>query len=164
MSRLIHKYDVDGYVTSLLPGGIEAVPVEDCTGGGSCGTGQGCGACGGKKRVRKYIVPVDPAQVFRTGQHIRFRYHAYHETIGALIVFGLPLLFAVMVLFTWYLVEPSSAESGPAVFSSGIALVSGFVVVRIIDRLFNRAYPPVLLPTGSPENPGNPSIEPGNDG
>lgn len=148
MSRLIQCHEIDGIVTTIHPNGITTIPAEDCNAAGAnCGggCGGGCGSCGGKKRVRTFTLPVTAPESFHPGQPIRFRYHALHETLGALLVFGLPLLFAVVTLLVWQIVQPEHAESGIALLSSGIALAAGFTIVRSIDRLFARSHPPKLL-------------------
>ena len=158
MSGLVQRHEVTGIVTGVLANSITAIPVEDCGKNGENGhtcTG-GCGSCSGKKRIRAFTLPLDDSLQVHTGQQIRFRYHALHETVGALLVFGLPLGFAVATLLVWQTASPDRAESGIALLSSGIALLLGFAVVRIVDRFFSRNYPPELLsadPTGEPPAP-----------
>lgn len=168
MGTFVQKFEIEGVVSSLLPHGIEAIPAEECNAGKECdstqGCGGGCGSCGGKKRIRKFSIPLRSSHSYRTGQHITFRYYAYHETIGALIVFGLPLICAAVALFAWYLLRPDMVESGWALLSSGIGLLLGFAVVRIIDRIFSRAYPPVLLTTHETAALSTPASEPSHDG
>jgi positive regulator of sigma E activity len=163
MGMLIHTFDKKGIVTALLPYGIEVIPEEDCTSEGGCNGG--CGSCAGKqKRSRKFTLNLDSPRAFRTGQHVTFRYRAYHETLGALIVFGLPLLFAMTALVIWYLLRPEMVESGWALLSSAFGLVLGFGLVRVIDRIFSRTYPPVLLSADTTPPPLPPSAEYTHDG
>jgi positive regulator of sigma E activity len=163
MGTFIKTFDKKGFVTSIRAEGIEAVPAEDCSGANGCNGG--CGSCSGRqKRLRKFILSCESPQSFHTGQPVTFRFYAYHETIGALAVFGLPLLFAMTTLLVWYLVRPEMAESGWALLSSALGLVLGFGVVGIIDRIFSRSYPPVLLSADRSQSSPLPPDEPVHEG
>lgn len=151
MSNLIQTREVNGIVTAVSSDGIHAIPADACgmnDGGKNCSGG--CGSCGGKKKVRTYTLVLRTPHDLHTGQQIRFRYHSLHETVGALIVFGIPLVMAFSTLLLWQVLQPQQAESGRALLSSGIALACGFGVVRIIDRFFGRTHPPELLSAPAP--------------
>jgi len=68
--------------------------------------------------------------------------------IMSMLVFGLPVMMAVAVMFWWLVNAPNGAESPTAAISIAAALFGGFVILGILDKLFRKRYP-VTLATGS---------------
>ncbi|HON10682.1 MAG TPA: SoxR reducing system RseC family protein [Chitinispirillaceae bacterium] len=112
----------------------------------------GCGACGGNSSVKKVTVASDSAEEYLLGQTVRFRRYILNEAIGALIVFGIPLIMALVTIITWYIISPQKADTPLAVFTTGISFIAGFAVVWLIDNIFRRKFPNVILSSIDKEN------------
>jgi len=121
----------------VIPEGADCLDTSHCSGG--------CGSCSGKNKIKKIAVDTDRAKKFSSGDTITVNYYALHETIGAFIVFMIPLFTALTVLFIWYLVAPTTVESGRAILSSGGGFLGGFILVHLFDRLFRKRFPPTIV-------------------
>ena len=119
-----------------------------CDSSKDCHTG--CGACGGSTKVKKSMLMTSSASSYSLGQKVHFRHFLINEAIGALIVFGIPVFLAILALILWYIRVPEQVESPMAIFSTGVAFVTGFGVVWLIDKLFRTRFPSTLLT--SPED------------
>lgn len=120
-----------------------------------CNTEQcqiGCGACGGNSSVKKITVVTDRAEEYLLGQTVRFRRYILNEAIGALIVFGIPLIMALATIITWYIISPQKADTPLAVFTTGVSFITGFAVVWLIDNIFRRKFPNMILSSLDKEN------------
>ncbi len=79
------------------------------------------------------------------GSQVTVRYHALHETAGALIVFALPLLCSICSLLLWYCLARPMTESWQSICSAAGAFLLGFTIVHLIDRLFRKKFPAEIV-------------------
>lgn len=156
MGTLITRITMQGIVGRKSGNRIWVVPFSGCMEKEKTCTG-GCGACSGEKNHKKIQVDTPVPERLTAGDPVTVRYFALNEFIGALIVFGVPLFTAVSLLLSWYSIDPSSVESGWALLSAGGALLCGFAVVWLVDRIFRKHFPPELVP--SEEKPVPPQPE-----
>lgn len=143
MSALINETEVQGIIAGKDRHTIRVVPVSQCGDTRQCSIG--CGACGGNKKVKKITIEVGSTQQFEPGNPVTIRHYTINEFIGALVVFGIPLFFACLVLFTWYIFSPESVESAKAMISAGVAFAAGFAVIRIVDQQFSKRFPSRII-------------------
>lgn len=93
------------------------------------------------------------------GASVTVRSFHLNEAIGALIVFGIPLLSATASFAVWYAAEPSTLESGRSLLTAGGAFLCGFLIVRCIDRFFRKRFPPSLVLPQNTADPSPPSVQ-----
>lgn len=111
----------------------------------TCGTG-GCGSAGTKSRgPARVFVRTEPSVRFSEGQMVTVRRFVPNEALAAGIVFGIPLLCAVLALMVIYHVAPAKAESAFGALTALVCLVGGFGVVAAAERVWERAHPATLV-------------------
>ncbi|MBN1576269.1 MAG: SoxR reducing system RseC family protein [Chitinispirillaceae bacterium] len=144
MDGVINEIELRGVVSACAEGKVWVVPSAWCSEQAGCNGG--CGSCGGKKPRRRIMVETALNDRFAPGASVTLRSFQLNEAIGALIVFGIPLLSALTVFLVWYAIDPSTVESGGALLVAGSAFFCGFIIVRIIDRIFRKRFPSKIVP------------------
>lgn len=109
-----------------------------------------CGMCsGGEKRpLQKVILRRKEFPDLKPGQRVALTRTILNPGIASILVFGLPLLCAVVAAAC----APAfgfDAETVPGALLVTAALAAGFGLVAIIDRAFGAAFPPVCA---NPDN------------
>lgn len=143
MTTIINSIEQQGVVVRQQDNRIWFNPTATC--GEKDGCKGGCGSCGGKTDPKRVMVETADAAKFSPGDSIAVKSIVLNESIGAAIVFGIPLLLAVAVLVIWYFVSPQTVESGRAILTSGGGFISGFFIVWLTDRSFRRRHPVEIL-------------------
>ena len=144
MVPLVQFNTFDGVIGSIEDNNVWVIPEDaGCVDTSHCSGG--CGQCSGKKNFKKILVEMTPDRHYSPGDKVIVTYYALHETLGAFIVFMIPLLSALAVLLTWYCISPSTAESGKAILSAGGGFLFGFLMVHAFDRHFRRHHPPQIV-------------------
>ncbi len=140
----MRQIEIQGVVGAIEKGKAWIVPSDYCAEKQGCTNG--CSSCGGDTRKKKIMVVTSPVDQFSIGESVIVRYYNLHEALGALIVFGIPLLCALTVLLCWYLINPATVESGRAILTSGCGFIGGFFIVRGIDLIFRKLFPAAIIP------------------
>lgn len=125
---------------------------------GSCKTEEkchaGCGGCSSSKPALRKKIATNKAQFYSVGQKITLKQYILNENIAVFVVFGIPLLMAILCSVSWYLYNPLKIESPLALLTTGLAFMAGFLIVWTIDTLFRKKFPPAII-SNSPDESGN---------
>lgn len=108
----------------------------------SCSSG--CSNCASGVAAKKTMLITDSADKYSPGQFVSFRQYSISETFTALILFGVPILFSAAAIAVWYSRSPETIESPVSILTTVAAFVFGFIPVWLIDKLFQKKYPPIL--------------------
>ncbi|MDR3013592.1 MAG: hypothetical protein LBU70_10385 [Chitinispirillales bacterium] len=125
-----------------------ASPKKGC-GKGGCGGGS-CGGCFSADAIAdgymgRFYIQVSGVNCFKPGDLVRFSRFIPEPNLVSLLVFGLPITFAITALLLWFINAPHSIESPKAFITVAAAFFGGFVVVGIIDKLFKTRYPAAII-------------------
>jgi hypothetical protein len=89
---------------------------------------------------------------FNTGEQVFFSRSVPEPNLVSFLVFGTPVLLAVICMLCWLITAPQKIESAPALLCTAAAFFSGFFILMIFDKLFKKRYPAALTETGEPLN------------
>lgn len=144
--RLVSTKESKGRITRLKNRSASITLIDMCTSNGACSSG--CGSCSEKKRPRTVFIHLDDTDNYSIDTIVTIRFSEINEFIGALIIFGIPLLCAFLSLLLWYIFNPEQIESGISILSAGLSFTGGFFIVRCIDHYFRRCFPSSILSAG----------------
>jgi hypothetical protein len=146
---MLEKRIQHGTVVAMAPGRLYLTPSPGpCTGEASCS--HNCGSCGGKGAPAKLCIPTDHPENYPPGTRVTVTTRTPGQAVGALIVFGIPLLLACAALFIRYQINPSTIESAASLATVGGSFAAGFIIVGVLDRLLRRRYPVSIVPEAQP--------------
>lgn len=145
MTTVINSIEQQGIVVKQQDNRLWFDPKATCDTKDGCNGG--CSSCGGKIDPKRVMVETADATSFALGDSIAVKSVVLNESIGAAIVFGIPLLMAVTTLVIWYFVSPQTVESGGAILASGGGFIAGFFIVWLTDRSFRRRHPVEIVRT-----------------
>lgn len=142
--KLVLQQTGTGVVVDTRNGYIWIIPDNPCKPNEECHAN--CGLCSGKKDSFKKKVFVKDATKYTNGQKITYKMFYIEENISAFIVFGIPVFLTTICAISWCIYNPQTAESPLALFTSGVALTTGIMLVRLIDTLFRKHFPSTVNP------------------
>jgi len=145
VSSILKKELKHGTVVDTDGKKIVVVLDKHCSESTECRTG--CGACGGNSKIQKTTIFTDSAQHYTVGQKIEFSRVVLNEALNALIVFGIPLFFALCNIVVWYFISPATVNSPLAMILTATAFLLGFLVVWCIDYRFHKKHPARIIQT-----------------
>jgi len=141
--KLIYKEQGEGAVCAIDKDKIWVLTNDTCAAAEkSCKTG--CGSCSTRKSERRFSIMVESPGSYAIGKNVSFRRFVPEPNLVSFLVFGMPVLFAVISMLCWLLAAPQKVESAPALLSAAAAFFSAFFVLMIIDTLFKKRYPAVI--------------------
>jgi positive regulator of sigma E activity len=114
----------------------ECIPSSSCA---SCNRSAGCARGVRPRRIR---VPVSSFSTLTPGEEVTVEHTKINEAVAAVVVFGLPLIFAVAGYWVWMQLFPGSGESAGRVLLTLVGLVFGFIAGVMIDRSVADRLPP----------------------
>ncbi|MCL2183588.1 MAG: SoxR reducing system RseC family protein [Chitinispirillia bacterium] len=159
MFRLIRKDSGEGVVYASGKGRVLVASLAGDSGAAapksSCGGKAGCGHCGGcaplpDAYTGRFHVSVPNSDSFKAGDRVAFNRYVPEPNVVSALVFGIPLVLIMAVIFLWLRYAPERAESLPALLTIGAAFVTGIIILAILDTLFKKWYPPVITATEQP--------------
>jgi hypothetical protein len=115
-----------------------------------CAQGE-CAGCSSTSGTQETMITVADPEKYPIGQKIEFQLYSLNGNLVAFIVFGIPIVAALLTLMTWYMVSPQDVEKPKSLISAALALVGGFFIVHTIDSWFRSRYPTKILSTISSE-------------
>lgn len=145
MIQIIATKESKGRISRLKNHSVWITLIDTCADSGGCSLG--CCSCSKKKQTRTVLVHLDDTDTFPIGTIVTVKFSEINEFIGALIVFGIPLLSAFLSLLLWYIFNPEKIESGISLLSAGLSFTGGFFIVRCIDHYFRHCFPSSILST-----------------
>ena len=144
MIKLVHKEQGEGTVCA-----IDKEKIWVLTGGGSCvaekkSCNVGCGACSTRKPERKFSVALKNPDAYTVGEKISFCRFIPEPNLAGFLIFGTPILLAMITMLCWILTASQKVESPAALLSTAAAFFGGFFILMIIDTLFKKRYPAAI--------------------
>jgi hypothetical protein len=149
---LVYKEQGEGAIYA-----IDKKNIWVLTNDGSCAASKkncrvGCGSCGTRKSERRFSVAVENPDAYTIGEKIRFRRFVPEPNLAGFLVFGTPILLALISILCWLLAAPQKVESAPALLSAAGAFFCGCFILMIIDTLFKKHYPATITTGKYPDN------------
>ena len=144
MGTIINEVPKTGTITRKNVDSLWISFDPDCPTGSSGCTG-GCGSCSGDSKHRKAIISYTGNRNYAVGDKIEIVHRSLNEHLVAFIVFGIPIMLAFLVILAWNIFNPALAESPQSFASAAAALVTGFLIVRKIDKWFRLKYPSEII-------------------
>ncbi|MDO5575853.1 MAG: SoxR reducing system RseC family protein [Fibrobacter sp.] len=141
---MIRQVETDGIICRISKDRIWVVIEQNCVSKKEC-TNRCISCAGSNNHVKKIIVKVNDIKALKTGQRITVKRYMPNEMISAFVVFGIPIFLPLITMLTWYSVSPGMAESAEAFLSALGALLVGFCLVGIVDTLFRKFFPAVII-------------------
>lgn len=138
MSHLIIKKNDTACIVKITKRGIYISPASSCIKKTGC---HSCTACNSDKIKPKFFYATKEKGKFTIGQCIQITYHSFNEAFAAFVVFGIPILSALLVFLFINTTNPDETESGWTVFSAVAAFAGGFFIVYIIEKLSRFFFP-----------------------
>ncbi|MDG5814799.1 hypothetical protein QA601_06915 [Chitinispirillales bacterium ANBcel5] len=147
MIKLIEKEKRSGTICKINKNNLLVILQSDCNVSepkrGGCGGG--CLSCAGKENAKKASIAVVDTSNYKLGQTIQFTHFVPHSGIVGLVVFGIPIMMALLAMILWYIVRPDMIESPLVVLTTVFSFLGGFCILKIMDLCFKRKYPTYLL-------------------
>jgi len=129
--RIVER-DTDKIVVTLNP---------DCAEPTTCAT------CGGRQSCARLekpavitIIDNDPPGI-APGVRVRISHFIFNKTLAALLVFGLPIIFAFSGMIIQQAITGSPLDSVWTIVAGGAGLVLGFSVTAFTDRIIRKSIP-----------------------
>jgi hypothetical protein len=116
-----------------------------------CAQGECAGCSSTSSGTNETIIPVTDTEKYPIGQKIEFQLYYLNENLVAFIVFGIPIVAALLTLMTWYILSPQDVEKPKSLISAALALAGGFFIVHTIDAWFRSRFPTKIISTLSSE-------------
>lgn len=152
--KLVYKEQGAGEVFAIDK---DKIWVLTNTGDSSCTTKKkncktGCGSCSTRKSERKFSIMVENPNAYIIGERISFRRFVPEPNLVSFLVFGTPILLALITMLCWLLAAPQKIESAPALLSTAAAFFSAFFILMVIDTTFKKQYPATIIDDRYPDN------------
>jgi len=146
MFKFIREDSGVGVVCAVGRGQVFVAPLTPAP-NQSCAAG--CGSCGGcasamEGYTGKFRAPVKNSEEFKVGARVIFNRFIPEPGITSMLVFGLPVAFAIIVMFLLPANIPAASESPAAALCVAAAFLCGFAILGILDKLFRKKYPVTL--------------------
>jgi hypothetical protein len=105
----------------------------------------GCTLCASSPSVIKLRIRTANSGQFCAGQPVKIKRIVVHETISALMLFGLPLALAFAAVFISPYADSIPDNPVPSAIAAAIGLAGGFAIAFISDICVRRKYPPEII-------------------
>lgn len=129
-------------ISKVKENGIFVSPNTSCDKPAGC---HGCSLCTpGKSKIRFFCAVSEPSG-YTEGQCVRIQYFSFNEAVAAFVVFGVPIFCALVTYITMSIFLNAGIESSGMVLSTVFAVVAGFIIVYLIDRIVRYLYPVIII-------------------
>ncbi|MDR2728110.1 MAG: SoxR reducing system RseC family protein, partial [Chitinispirillales bacterium] len=132
MIKLVYKEQGEGAVCAIDKKNIWVLTNDSSCAAAKKSCKAGCGSCGTRKSERRFSVAVKNPDLYTVGEKISFCRFVPEPNLVSFLVFGTPILFALISMFCWLLTAPQKVESPAALLSAVIAFFCGFFILMII--------------------------------
>ena len=128
----------NGVILKVKEKGIYVSPNTSCDKPAGC---HGCSLCTPGRSQLKFFCSVPKPADYSEGQCVRIQYFSFNEAVAAGVVFGIPIFCAVVTYIALSIFSNTGAETLGLVLSTTLAVVVGFAIVYLIDRVIRYFYP-----------------------
>ena len=128
-------------VSRIAENGIYVSPNPTCEKHTGC---HHCSLCGSIPSKLEFFCSIPNPNDYTEGQCIRIKYFSFTEVIAAAVVFGIPVFCAIVTYAVYSLFFTASTETLGLVLITSSAVVFGFIIVYIIEKL-TKYYCPVSI-------------------
>lgn len=125
-------------VSRIAKNGIHVSPNLSCNEPAGC---HNCSLCGTKPSKLEFFCSIPNPYDYSEGQCIRIKYFSLTEVVAAVVVFGIPIFCAIVTYTVYSLFIAASTETLGLVLATAVAVVFGFIIVYIIEKLTRYFYP-----------------------
>ena len=128
----------NGVISKVKENGIYVSPNTSCEKPAGC---HGCLLCTPSRSKLRFFCSVPKPSDYSEGQCVRIKYFSFNEAVAAGVVFGVPVLCAVVTYILLSAFFYAGTETFGLVLSTAFAVVFGFIMVYLIDKIVRYFYP-----------------------
>ena len=131
----------EGRIVENKTGRLLVVLNPDCVEPASCATCGGATSCAKAAKPAVCTIDIGGRPAIVPGTRIRISHFVFNGALAAFLVFGLPIVFAVLAMVVQQSITGGFGDSVWTIATGGIGFVLGFLVVAVTDRVVKQLTP-----------------------
>lgn len=132
------KKEEKGVIVKITSKGIYVFLNKSCSPKKDC---HGCKGCQSTSSLPSFFCPVKNSSEYSQGQHVKVTYTSLNQALAAILLFGIPILCAIVSFVLLYSFNPDVIHSYLAPLTTFVAMGCGFFLVFVIDKCIHVSFP-----------------------